>query len=230
MNEINENEKCLTPPEAKGLAGILGNPEGFVREICSGSEFGAKAGLLLVLALGGTAVFGLAVGSFVNWQIALIDAVKAGVIPMFSYLLCLPTLYVFASISGCRVGFVRLALIGFVTLAVIGCILAALAPVLWLFAVSTSFRPLFILISFGLILVAVVLGGRSLLGAVKARVVGNGSGLSAWFLVFLVVALQTITLLRPLLPSGNGPTLIDNTSKCFFLMHFANAMQDNEAR
>ena len=52
-----------------------------------------------------------------------------------------------------------------------GCILAALAPVLWLFAVSTESLAFFVLLSLALVLVAIVLGARTLGGAVKAQAV-----------------------------------------------------------
>ena len=215
MNEQNENN---TSVEAKGIAGVLGNPEGVVRQICTSPRLGTLGAFLLLLALGGTALFGFGAGCFVDWQVALLDAAKAGGIVLFSYLLCLPTLYVFASIAGCRVGFAQLALVGLVVLSGIGCILAALAPVLWLFAVSTESSALFILLSFVLVFVAVILGARTLGGAVKAQAVTRTTGLSAWFVVFLVVALQAITLVRPMLsPVGTARA---PEGKCFFVSHF----------
>ncbi len=60
-------------------------------------------------------------------------------------------------------------------MAAFGCVLAALAPVLWLFAVSTESTSLFILLTFALILVSVVLGTRTLGGMVAAKVVNHGA-------------------------------------------------------
>ena len=221
MNEHNENMN--TPiADAKGISGILGNPEGVVRQICAGRRLGAQGAFLLLLALGGTAVFGFGAGCFVDWRVALLDAAKAGGIVLFSYLLCLPTLYVFASIAGCRVGFARLALVGLVGLSGIGCILAALAPVLWLFAVSTESLAFLVLLSFALVIVAVALGARTLGGAVKAQAVNRTTGLSAWFVVFLVVALQAITLVRPMLSPIGAERKPDG--KCFFFAHFTHCL------
>ena len=222
MNEQNDNINAVNS-EAKGIAGVLGNPEGVIRQICASRRLGAQGAFLPLLALGGTALFGFGAGCFVDWQVALLDAVKAGGIVLFSYLLCLPTLYVFASIAGCRVGFAQLAQIGLVVLSGIGCILAALAPVLWLFAVSTESQALFVLLSFALVFVAVILGARTLRGAVKAQAVVRTTGLSAWFVVFLVVALQAITLVRPMLsPIGAERT---PEGKTFFLSHFFQSME-----
>ena len=222
MNEQNDNINAVSR-EAKGIAGVLGNPEGVIRQICASHRLGAQGAFLLLLAVGGTALFGFGAGCFVDWQVALLDAVKTGGIVLFSYLLCLPTLYVFASIAGCRVGFVRLAQIGLLVLSGIGCILAALAPVLWLFAVSTESAALFILLAFVLVVVAIALGARTLGGAVKAEAVNTTAGLSAWFVVFLVVALQAITLVRPML----SPIGVEREpeGKCFFLSHFFKSLE-----
>lgn len=223
MNEQPENA-TPAPIEAKGISGILGNSEGFVRKLLAASNPWRDAGFLMLLALGGAALYGFAVGWFVDWQVAIVDAAKAAGIILFSYLLCLPTLYVFASLGGCRVGFGRLALIGFVAMSAIGCILAALAPVLWLFAVSTESMALFILLIFALILIAVILGARTLSGIVKARAVNRGSGLSAWFAIFLFVALQMITVIRPMLTTDAKSKLEQSQGKCFFLKHFSDSM------
>ena len=221
MNEQNDNINAVNI-EAKGIAGVLGNPEGVIRRICTSRQLCVQGVFLLLLALGGTALFGFGAGCFVDWKVALLDAVKAGGIVLFSYLLCLPTLYVFASIAGCRVGFAKLSQIGLVVLSGIGCILAALAPVLWLFAVSTESLAFFVLLSFALVIVAVALGARTLGGAVKAQVVSRPTGLSAWLVVFLVVALQALTLVRPMLSPIGAERKPDG--KCFFFAHFTQCM------
>ena len=222
MNEQNDNITAVNS-EAKGIAGVLGHPEGVIRQICASRRLGAQGAFLLLLALGGAAIFGFGAGCFVDWQVAFLDAVKAGGIVLFSYLLCLPTLYVFASIAGCRVGFAQLSQIGLVVLSGIGCILAALAPVLWLFAVSTESAALFILLAFILVIVAVALGARTIGGAVKAQAVNTTAGLSAWFVVFLVVALQAITLVRPMLSPIGAER--EPEGKCFFLSHFFKSLE-----
>lgn len=225
MNDQMQNESPILR-EGKGISGVLGNPEGYIRKLCEITNLSREMGFLLLLALGGAAIYGFAVGWFVDWQVAFVDAAKAAGIVLFSYLLCLPTLYVFSSIGGCHVSVPRLVVVGLVVLAAIGCILAALAPVLWLFAVSSESVGLFILLIFALIFVAVVLGGRMLIGIVRARVVNRGFGLIAWFFVFIFVSLQMITVIRPMLTVEAKTTLEQTQCKRFFLSHFFYSLQE----
>ncbi len=47
-------------------------------------------------------------------------------------------------------------------------------------------------------------------------------GLNVWLVVFVVVALQTITLVRPMLAPLGTPR--EPNGKCFFIMHFADSV------
>jgi len=227
MNEQSDNVSS-DPAEARGISGVLGDPEGYIRHLCKASRLAPQAAFLILLALGGAALYGFGAGFFVDWKVALLDAMKAGGVVLFGYLLCLPTLYVFASIAGSKVDFKRTALIGLVVLASTGCLLAALAPVLWLFAVSTAAKGFFVLFSFVLIGIAVALGARTLNSAAKAGAVKGAGGLAAWFAIFLVVVLQAVTLACPMLePVG---TDAHRDEKRFFLTHFLKSVIDPSAR
>jgi len=214
MNEQKDN----------GISAILGNPGEFIRQLCEDRHPCLRGRALLLMALGGAALFGFGIGYFVDWKVALLDSAKMCGVVLFAYLLCLPSLYVFASISGSKVGFIQLVNIGLVVLSGIGCILAALSPVLWLFAVSTESAPMFFILTLALAGVAVGLGVRTIEGAQKSGTVSNTTGLSAWFVVFLVVVLQAITLVRPMLsPIGTSPR---PAGKCFFVSHFYHCFCD----
>ena len=58
--------------------------------------------------------------------------------------------------------------------------------------------------------------------AVRKGLVANVVGLKAWLVVFAVVALQTVTLVRPMLAPIGTPRTPEG--KCFFLMHFGKAV------
>ena len=73
----------------------------------------------------------------------------------------------------------------------------------------------------GMPCIAVTWGFRTV-PELKAQAVDRTTGLSAWFVIFLVVALQAITLVRPMLsPIG---TERKPEGKCFFFSHFTQCL------
>ena len=77
-----------------------------------------------------------------------------------------------------------------------------------------------------LMLAALALGFvvRPIAAAAEKGIVANIAGLHMWLVVFAVVALQTVTLVRPMLaPIGTPRT---PSGKCFFLMHFGESIAD----
>ena len=171
----------------------------------------------------GCALFGFAVGSFVDLKVAALDAAKMAGVAAFSFGLCFPSLYVFAAISGSKLSAARLAVLGLVCTATLGCLLAALSPILWLFSVSTE-KPAFILIlSCILATLSFVFAVRPIIAAAQKKIVANSSGLNVWLAVFAVIALQAVTLVRPMLaPLGSER---DPPGKRFFLEHFIRSIR-----
>ena len=128
-------------------------------------------------------------------------------------------MYVFASISGSTLSPARLLGLGLVATATLGCILAALAPVLWLFSVSPEAVGFIVVFAVLLAGIGAFFAMSTFARARQAGVVASIAGFATWFVVFAVVALQTVTLVRPMLaPLGSSR---DPSGKCFFLSHFA---------
>jgi hypothetical protein len=175
----------------------------------------------------GCALFGFAVGSFVDLKAAALDAAKMVGIAAFSFVLCFPTLYVFATISGSKLSASRLAVLGLVCTATFGSLLAALSPILWLFSVSTEKAAFIVVLSCLLAALALGFVTRPIAAAAEKGIVANRAGLHMWLVVFAVVALQTVTLVRPMLAPIGTPRTPEG--KCFFLMHFGEAVGHNAA-
>ena len=185
------------------------------------------AAFLSFVTVVGCALFGFAVGSFVDLKVAALDAAKMVGIAAFSFALCFPTLYVFATISGSKLSASRLAVLGLVCTATFGSLLAALSPILWLFSVSTEKAAFIVVLSCLLAALALGFVTRPIAAAAEKGIVANIAGLHMWLVVFAVVALQTVTLVRPMLaPIGTPRT---PSGKCFFLMHFGEAVGHNAA-
>ena len=116
------------------------------------------------------------------------------------------------------------AVLGLVCTATFGCLLAALSPILWLFAVSTESAAFIIVLSCFLAWLALVFVVRPISAAKAKGIVERSIGLHMWLVVFAVVALQTVTLVRPMLAPIGTPRKPEG--KCFFLMHFGESIAD----
>ena len=201
------------------VASLLRDPGAFVVAAKETGGFGKLAGFLVFLTLVGTALFGAALGSFVDGRVALLDAAKLSGIVVFSFAICYPTMYVFACISGSTLSALRLLGFGLVSTATLGCLLAALAPILWLFAVSTEAVGFIVMFACVLGGVALTFAYRPFVGAVARGIAASSAGFKVWFFLFIIVALQAITLVRPMLAPVGTPREPDG--KCFFVRHFA---------
>ena len=172
---------------------------------------------LLAGGLLSVALYGAAAGFFQGGMAIVLPMWKAPLVVTFSLLLCLPSLYIIASLLGARltVPRFRMAMAGF--LGMIGLLLIGLMPIAWLFSVSS--RSLAFVTSLHVLLwvISVAFAARFLGLALK------DSGASAtpvvWVVLFLVVSLQVATFLRPILWYEPGAPVF-RAEKLFFLEHF----------
>ena len=205
-----------------GLGELLRAP-GEVMGFADGkAHYWRLAVFLVLVTVVGCALFGFAVGSFVDLKVAALDAAKMVGIAVFSFVLCFPTLYVFATISGSKLSASRLAVLGLVCTATLGSLLAALAPILWLFSVSTEKVAFIVVLSCFLAALSLAFVVCPITAAAEKKIVANKAGLHLWLVVFAVVALQTVTLVRPMLAPIGTPRTPEG--KCFFLMHFGDSV------
>lgn len=205
-----------------GLGELLRAP-GEVMGFADGrAHYWRLAAFLALVSAVGCALFGFAIGSFVDLKVAALDATKMVGIAAFSFVLCFPTLYVFATISGSKLSAARLAVIGLVCTATLGSLLAALSPILWLFSVSTENVAFIVVLSCFLAALSLAFVVCPITAAAEKKIVANKAGLHLWLVVFAVVALQTVTLVRPMLAPIGTPRTPEG--KCFFLMHFGDSV------
>jgi hypothetical protein len=164
-------------------------------------------------------IYGVVMGSFsggMQWWAA---PIKITVGLLISAIICLPTLYIFACLSGAQA---RLAeILGLVTglLMLMSILLIGFAPVAWLFSQSTAsvawMGALHLLFWF----ISTMFGLRFLEKGFSYSKARSGSGLWMWILVFVLVVLQMTTALRPLV--GTSKSFLP-TEKVFFLEYWAN--------
>jgi len=127
-----------------------------------------------------------------------------------------------ASIAGAGLSFRVTVAVVFASM-VIGCwILLGLAPVAWLFAVSTQSIFFIVILALMLWLVAVSFAARYV-GKLRAHpLFERQGGIKLWFLILVIVTLQMTTCMRPML--AKPTTGWWTGQKQFFLSHFSSVL------
>jgi hypothetical protein len=172
---------------------------------------------LLGLALIGMAAYGLVVGSFSGGAQMWIAPAKLVVGTLFSILICLPSLYIFAGLSGIDVRLRTVIGVLFAAVALSALLLIGFAPVAWIFSQSTDSIPF--MGGLHLILWVIAIGfGLRLIRAMGRLLAGQTGGqMKLWSLIFILVCLQMTTTLRPII--GTSDRFLPGEKK-FFLTHW----------
>ena len=212
-------------PETRNIAAtLLKNPLRISDDIASQKNLLRSSVLLLLVALACHVVFGLAVGLFGGWSVAAMDMVKMPLVALCSLLLCFPSLYVFTCVAGSPLSLAQTFVLGCSCFAMVGLILVGLAPVAWLFAVSTKSISFVTLLAFLIWLVAIGFAGRFVDKLGSHPLLERQAGIKLWFLILILVTLQMTTCMRPMLtlPETGWWT----AEKQFFLSHFGSTFEN----
>ena len=211
------------PPSSGLVAAVLKDPARIAAAIANRDKLAAAILLLLGTGLAGHAVFGIAAGLFGGWPVAAMDAVKMPLVGVCSLLLCFPSLYVFSCVAGMPLSILQTLALGSACFAMMGLILVGLAPVAWLFAVSTSSLGFVAMLVFLLWLVAIGFAGRFVDKLRAAPLFQRQAGLKLWFAILMLVTLQMATCMRPMLAKPDACGWL-TSEKQFFLAHFGRAL------
>lgn len=220
------NEDPNTVPLQTGniVASLLKTPESVAKTIANSRSPLAAGVTLLVAAAVFHAVFGLAMGLFGGWSVAIMDMAKVPLVAVCSLLLCYPSLYVFACVGGTPLSLSQTFLLGASCLAMLGLLLVGLALVAWLFSVSTESLPFVTMLSLFIWLIAVSFTVRYIGKLQVHALFKKAGGIKFWFLVLVIVTLQMVTCMRPILtaPEADGWW---TGKKMFFLQHFGSTFE-----
>lgn len=168
-------------------------------------------------------VYGLIIGSFSGAEQWWAAPIKFAGGLFISALICLPSLYIFAGLSGstARLGEIFGLVAGLLLLMTV--LLIGFAPVAWLFSQSTNSVLWMGFIHLMFWFVATAFGLRFLDAGFRQTNARSGDGLKTWTVIFVLVVLQMSTALRPLL--GRADTFLP-TEKKFFLAHWGDCMKN----
>jgi hypothetical protein len=166
-------------------------------------------------------IYGAVVGSFsggVQWWAAPVK-IAAGL--LISALICLPSLYIFAFLSGSQA---RLAeIVGLVAglLMLMTILLIGFAPVAWLFSQSTESVGWMGALHLVFWAVATLFGLRFIEAGFSQSQARSRAGFNTWAIIFVLVILQMTTALRPLV--GTADSLLPQEKKSF-LSHWGECL------
>lgn len=216
---------CPPPPPAAPapapslpIPDLLKTPERLAQTIALGRGLREHAQHYLLSALAGYGAFGLSVGLFGGTTAGVMAMGKVPLVALAAFALCMPSLYVFSCIGGTALSAAQLAVIGMACLAMTALLLAALAPVVWLFAMSTSAPGFMVVLALAAWAIGMLFTSRFVGHLRRVAPLRQTGGIRVWLLLLTLTAMQMITTLRPILqePRAGWRT----PEKKFFVAHF----------
>jgi hypothetical protein len=172
-------------------------------------------------------LYGVVMGSFSRGEQLWIAPLKLAGGMLVAAVVCLPSLYIFACLSGSRARLSEMAgLVGGMLL-LTTLLLIGFAPVAWLFSESTKslcWMGALHLLFWG---IAISFGMRFLGAGFAGTQARSQAGLRVWAVIFVLVCLQLTTALRPLL--GTADKVLPGASeKKFFITHWFDCLGADE--
>lgn len=172
---------------------------------------------LLLLALLGMAAYGIVVGSFSGNTQLWIAPAKIAIGVLLSILICLPSLYIFACLSGMDARLCTLAGVLFAAVGLGALLLIGFAPVAWIFSQATDSIAFMAAMHLGFWAIGTWFGLRLIEAMGRFLTGSTQSHLRLWGFVFVLVCLQMMTTLRPIV--GKSDHFLPSEKK-FFLTHW----------
>jgi len=174
-------------------------------------------------------IYGVVVGTFSGGPQLWIAPAKIAMGLMISALICLPSLYIFTCLSGSQARLMEVCglLAGLLMLMTI--LLIGFAPVAWIFSQSTDAVTWMGALHLIFWFIATIFGLRFLETGFSHSNAKSHAGFHVWVVIFLLVAVQMTTALRPIV--GKSDTFLP-TKKQFFLSHWGDCLSavDNESK
>ena len=217
-----------SPGEREPIPNVLGAVEAILRHPrrlmfqLRQPGAGRLVGAMLFVSALCALVYGAVVGSFSMGTQLWAAPVKIAGGLLISGILCLPSLYIFACLSGsqARLGEILGLVAGMLLLMTL--LLVGFAPVAWLFSQSTESVAWMGTLHLLFWLVAACFGLRFLQAGFSHSQARSNAGLYTWIVIFLLVVLQMTTALRPLV--GKSDSFLPK-QKQFFMTHWGECLQ-----
>jgi len=211
-----------------GLAGTIEAMLRYPRRVMfhlRAPQSGSLIGLMVLVALFCSLVYGVVVGSFSGESQYWAAPVKIAAGLFISALICLPSLYIFSCLSGSEARLMEVLGLVMGLLALMTILLIGFAPVAWVFSQSTTSIAAMGSLHLVFWAIATYFGLRFLHHGLR-HLSGKPAGLRVWVLVFLLVMLQMSTAIRPIV--GKSDRFLTDEKK-FFIKHWMEQFDDGQA-
>lgn len=218
------------PAERVPIAGMFGASEAILRQPRRVWFQLTQAGqsqltlVLLGIAILGALAYGLVVGTFTGGDQLWAAPVKIAGWLLLSGLICLPSLYIFACLSGARTRLAEVCGLVAGLLALTTVLLIGFAPVAWVFSQSTESVAAMGALHLAFAAIAVGFGMKFLARGFEQLNARFGGGLQVWVIIFVLVLLQMTAALRPIL--GTSDAFLP-TEKKFFTSHWSDSLKSS---
>jgi hypothetical protein len=181
--------------------------------------------VMLLVSVGCSLIYGVVAGTFSGGTQLWAAPVKIAAGLMISALICLPSLYIFTCLGGSQARLVEVfgLLAGLLMLMTI--LLIGFAPVAWIFSQSTESLAWMGALHLIFWFIATLFGLRFLETGFSHSSARSLAGFRTWAVIFLLVALQMTTALRPIL--GTSGTFLP-AEKRFFLAHWGDCLKSSD--
>jgi hypothetical protein len=183
---------------------------------------GRLIGAMLLVTVICSLVYGLVVGAFSMGTQLWAAPVKIACGLVISALICLPSLYIFTCLSGSQARLSEICGLVAGLLMLMTILLVGFAPVAWLFSQSTESVTWMGALHLVFWSIATIFGLRFLQAGFSHSNPRSTAGLNTWVIIFLLVAVQMTTALRPIV--GKADTLLP-TEKKFFVSHWGDCLR-----
>jgi hypothetical protein len=182
---------------------------------------------LLGIAILCSLVYGVVVGAFSGGTQYWAAPVKITAGLLIAGLICLPSLYIFSCLGGSQARLTEVfgLVAGLMTLMTV--LLVGFAPVAWVFSQSTTSAAVMGALHLAFWLVATIFGIRFMNSGFRYLGSKSEGGLRVWVVIFILVALQMTTALRPLIGTSDK-FLPSQTEKKFFITHWYDCLNQKE--
>ena len=183
---------------------------------------GKLIAIMLFVSIVCSLIYGVVVGTFSGGAQLWAAPAKIAAGLMISALICLPSLYIFTCLSGSQARLVEVfgLLAGLLMLMTI--LLIGFAPVAWIFSQSTESLAWMGTLHLVFWFIATIFGLRFLETGFSHSNARSHAGFHTWVVIFLLVAVQMTTALRPIL--GTADTFLP-TEKQFFVSHWGDCLK-----